>query len=291
MSQGPTLPIVIGIPAGGGARRALDAWISIAAGHPVEIIAVGEESGGTRMGRAGGDVVELTAPRGALVPKLWAIGIEAARGSWIGLTTAHCVPDPSWIEAALAITAGTKHAGIGGVIDAPDDGAPIDWALFFARYSAYMPPLPAGEVDEIPGDNALYRADALDRAWRDREPGFWEPLVHRVMRGEGETLVIAPELQLRVGRSDRAWPHLLARFRHGRHFGSTRPGSLLQRVVRFGASPLLPAILSLRIVRRVRQRRPDLSGRVAAASPWLFAVIVAWSLGEATGYLLPGGTR
>ena len=36
-----------------------------------------------------------------------------------------------------------------------------NWAIFFLRYSAFAPPLPAGETDEIAADNAVYDREAI----------------------------------------------------------------------------------------------------------------------------------
>lgn len=55
----------------------------------------------------------------ALVPQLWAAGVEAARGRLVATTTSHFVPDAGYVSAACRAHAKSSAAGIGGRIGPP----------------------------------------------------------------------------------------------------------------------------------------------------------------------------
>ncbi|MGH9548739.1 MAG: hypothetical protein ACRD3W_05155 [Terriglobales bacterium] len=141
-------------------------------------------------------------------------------------------------------------------------------------------------VNDVPGDNAAYRKDALDRCWQNRDNGFWETLFHHELRNNGEQLYMIPDVQVRLGHTDNAWDYFNVRYQHGFHYGSTRPGTRgVTRILRVLAAPALLPYLVLRIGRRVAQRRPDWLLQYAIALPWLLFFTLGWSLGETAGYL------
>jgi hypothetical protein len=233
---------------------------------------------------------------GSLVPHLWRLGYDQSRGRLVAFTNAHCIPADDWLEQMLAAHQ-AEIAGVGGPIEGPARPRATDWALYFARYSAYLPPGQAGPVDEIAGDNAAYKRAALELCQREMAGGFWETLAHRRLRAEGMPLIFNPNMRVRLGAVSggtseqggaSVTPLAAVRFRHGRHYGSTRPGSgWLMRMARLAATPLLlPALLS-RIAGRVRRDRPDWMPHFVRALPALIAIVGAWTIGEAAGYAWP----
>lgn len=222
-----------------------------------------------------------------LVPELWGLGLQRAAGAIVAITNAQCVPADGWLNRLVqALHQWPEVTGVGGPIEPPVGGSGLDWAACFARYSTYLPPVANGEVPEIPGDNAAYRAADLARFWTARSAGFWETRVHREMRQAGRTLRMIPEARVRLAPGVRPASFLQARFRHGRHFGATRPvKGRGERFFRLLLTPLLPGLLLARVGRRVASHRRDLLLRYLASFPWLAVFFLAWSLGEAVGYL------
>lgn len=222
-----------------------------------------------------------------LVPHLWGLGIQQASAPLVAIINAQCIPADDWLVSIARLAA--EHAdiaGIGGPIEAPEHGSAIDWAVYFTRYSAYMPPVAVGPAAEIPGDNAVYRKAMLDRYWVDRDQGFWETLFHRQLHLAGERLYMSPDMRVRLGRAGEARQFAHARFRHGRHYGATRPASSLpMRIARVLAAPVLMPLLQARIGQRVMRQRRDLMRPYLLALPWSTAFLSAWSCGEVSGYL------
>src|SRR5579871_515932 len=80
----------------------------------------------------------IECPAFSPVPKLWSAGIIAAQGRIVALTIENCVPAPDWSSRMLALHE-RDCAAAGGAIDL-GDGSIVDWAVYFCRYSASMPP-------------------------------------------------------------------------------------------------------------------------------------------------------
>jgi hypothetical protein len=234
-------------------------------------------------------VLLLRTQHGNLVPHLWGLGMERANARVIALTTAHCIPDKNWIAQLLSdIAERREFDGIGGPVSAPQGGPAKDWAVYFSRYSAFMPPSKAGAVADIPGDNAAYRKEALDQCWENRQSGFWETLFHNSLRKAGRQLYMSPQMGVALGHTDSGWDYFWVRFRHGVHYGATRPNNTgVLRLVRICAAPILVPYLVLRIGRRVAEKRPDWLQQYYRALPWLLFFMTGWSLGEVKGYVKP----
>lgn len=282
----PVLSVVIGCSnAAATIQQCLGSMVH--ADPAVEIIVVDSSSDGS------GDIVSTLFPavglvrmaEGLLVPLLWAEGIRRSRGAFVALTTAHCIPQTDWVERCLNVRQQlSSHGGAGGPILEPSGGTAADWAMYLARYSAYLPPLPARLTDDIAGDNALYRRDLLERYWVDKS-AFWEQTYHRALHEHGLALLMDPNLAVRSGSGNSFSRFCSVRFRHGTHYGSSRPISAAERLFRFFASPLLAPFLLVRIVRRVLTRRPDWKVSLLRVMPLLAIAVLAWSAGEAAGYL------
>lgn len=252
----------------------------------IELIVVdNSDDGTTEIVRTDFPQIQLmTRPKNALINELWSAGIRESNGAIVALTTAHCIPAHDWIKQVLDGHL-TEAAGVGGTIDGDPAGNLIDWAVCFCRYNHFLPPLSAGEVDDIPADNASYKRAPLFRheaQWRD---GFWEPQLHRALALEGQVLRIAPAMLVRHRHSYNFLGFMMQRFLHGQKYGSWRASTLgsAKRALMLVASPLIPFVLLQRTTRRVLQKGRNRS-KFLAALPLIAAFYVAWACGEAAGY-------
>jgi hypothetical protein len=230
------------------------------------------------------DVAQLFFPAETLVPALWSEGILRARGSRVALTTAQFVPACDWLERLQAADL-RRWVGVGGAIDNDPAASARNWAIFFLRYSAFAPPLPAGETDEIAADNAVYdRAAILEHADLLRE-GFWEPSFHRRFRNAGKKLALDLDLVVVHHGTVSAQNFARQRYLHGRAYGIERAerAGFTRNLLLLLSSPLVPALLLGRIFIRIA-RRPRYRGRLLVAMPWLVRLTFAWAIGEARGY-------
>lgn len=219
-----------------------------------------------------------------LVPSLWSEGIARARGRGVALTTAQFVPKSDWIERLQSADL-NKWVGVGGAIDNDPKSSARNWAIFFLRYSAFAPPLAAGETDEIAADNAVYdRAAILEHADL-LEEGFWEPSFHRRFRAVGRKLALDPDLVVLHRGTVSAKSFARQRYLHGQAYGIERAerGGVARNLALLLSSPLVPPLLLARIVSRI-SKKPAYRGKLLAAFPWLVRFTFAWAFGEAGGY-------
>jgi hypothetical protein len=253
--------------------------ISSQAGPDVEVLLVTDT-----------DAVEHPAARrtivvpGALVPQLWAAGIDAAEGEVVLLTAGDLVPRHDWLRRMRAALAARGVVAVGGAIEPGRSLSLGDWARYFCRYSPYMLPMPSGGArPEIAADNAGYdrrRLDAHRALWSE---GFWEPFVHVALRGDGDLAVVPePVVELAGGHSAREFA--TARFRHGAEHGRHRAigksrGRTLAEAATFPAVPLLMTWRAGRTIWGRGRRR----GRFVLSAPVLMWFYCCWAAGELMG--------
>ena len=286
----PEISIVVGsVNSARSIARTLSALGGACHGLNAEIVVVDASTDGTTARiEAGLPVVVRSLEPGTLTPKLWSTGFALSRGRVVAFTTGHCLVGEGWARALLAAIEGGA-AGAAGCIDLDPESDPVDWAVFYLRYSAFIG---AGARDvetspEIPGDNAAYAREALDRHASSFADGFWEVDFHRRLRAEDAAtrLVFVPGAQARFGPSDSFASLARQRFSHGRHSGAWRTTTGVRSAWQIVlAAPLVPALLTLRIARRVLPRAAHRM-RFVRSLPAMLGLAAAWAAGEAWGAL------
>lgn len=267
------------------------------AGARGEVVLVDASSDGTA------DEAERTAPSvrvvrqapGRLAPELWAEGLRVTRAPLVAFSTAQMIPSPGWLAALRDRLEAEGAAVAGGPIEPSRGLSAADRALYLQRYVHYMPPLPepAGGRVEPPGDNALYRREALAGLEPLWERGFWEVEVHRQLRQRGARLAMAADAVVRFHGGTRLGLAVRQRQAHARHYAADRARQMRhgERLGRSAAAPIVPAILLRRIAATLAARGQAFRPWLAALAP-LSLLLAAWSIGEAAGtWLGPPGKR
>lgn len=222
----------------------------------------------------------------ALVPLLWAEGIRVARREKVALLTPHCVVDPQWATALSAALNG-RVSGAGGPLALASDASRTDAAIYFSRYSAFVPWRfsAVSRVRDVAGDNAMYRGETLRPHVTLFSNGFWEIEFHEKLRNEGEHLVMVADAPVTFGHAGSLDSVARQRFMHGRHFGVWRVSRRKSDAVRIMVGGLfVPFVLFVRIARRV-WRSGDYRRRFISSSPQVLRLTTRWSLGEYWGML------
>lgn len=223
-----------------------------------------------------------------LVPQLWSLGIRAASRDVVALTTAHCVPAPGWLAALREGHARLAGPAIGGPIEPPRGGRPVDWATYFLRYSAWLGLDREQAVPDLAGDNASYKRAVLLAAPEVAEDGFWEHEFHGRLRRAGQQPVFLPQMRVALRRSPAFGAFVRQRLRHGRRFGSARlrAHGRLWRAAAVAGSPLIPVALLGKVLGRALRHGRDL-GALCGVLPLIAAFALAWAVGEASAYAAP----
>jgi len=221
---------------------------------------------------------------GALVPVLWSYGIERSRGEIVALTIAQMVPEPDWIASIRREQTG--HDAVGGAIDPGRNLRLADWAEYFCRYAGEMRPFAAGKGDELAGDNVAFKRELLEQHRDQLRDGYWEPVLHPVLRREGVELWRAPDVVVRQGRSAGFTAFARQRLAHGRRYGHQRGAHFGRRrnAVGVAAAPAVPFLMTARVARAVASRG-RYRGRFVAALPLILAFNGIWAYAEARGHL------
>jgi len=221
---------------------------------------------------------------GALVPQLWAQGLAVAEGRYVAFTLANCEVSTNWAKDMIAALE-SGASGVAGPIECAPDVGVVNRAIYYLRYSAFIPAR-VTDVDvsgEIPGDNAAYRRDALDRHREVTAEGFWEVLFHRKLRAGGGRLRISRGGRVRFCGGVGLRQALRHRFAHGRHFGAWRVADGQRRWWQIGAvAPAVPVLLLIRAGLRVVGSPADRWAFVTTM-PIFLTVATAWALGEVVG--------
>ena len=222
---------------------------------------------------------------GYLVPELWKMGIDLAGGQLVAFTTANFIPASNWVSE-LRTFLHSDHAAIGGVFEKLVPDAISQWAIYFLRYSAYLPSALSRPVSQVASDNAVYQHWVFEKYGKLIEHGFWEHPVNRELVADGYSLLLTPELKVSMGYFSLPTEFFLQRFLHGRAFGAERALRLspAKRLIYIFVSPFIPVILLTRVSLQVMKSKSQLV-KFFFSMPWILFYISGWSLGELSGYL------
>lgn len=227
----------------------------------------------------------IEGPVRALAPELWRDGILRAKADRVALVTTQCVPAPDWVETLLKADL-AAYVGVGGAIEIGASCRAAQRAVYLLRFSAFTPQRDAGVVADIAADNAVYRTAAILMHGDLLKAGFWEPSFHRRFAGAGLKLKFDPALLVTYCGRERPLRFMGLRFSHGREYGLSRANNarLVRRLGMVFVSPLVAPLIFSRVIGRAVSN-PYLRRNLPSALPWLILFTVAWSLGEARGYI------
>jgi hypothetical protein len=215
----------------------------------------------------------------------YARGLDAASGEYVAFTDSSTVVQPGWREAAVEVLeAGAGVVG-GPVLPAPPSSG-ADWAGFLVDYGPHAVPPYTNAGGDVAGNNVAYQRDLLPPG----RPALWKSEVNAGLRAAGIRPVVAPGMRVTALRRY-GWGDLgPGRVRSGLLFGTQRAAAwpLAWRMGAAGACAVLPLVALVRLWRRLgpasQLRRP-----LAANLPAVAYALVAWSVGEAAGYLFGTG--
>ncbi len=236
------------------------------------------------------EVVEV--PGACSVPQLRARGVRRARGRLVAITEDHCSFSEFWPAALAPSLADPKVGAAGGPVINGRRGGLVEWAIYFSRYAAAMPPASRGTAKSLTGCNACYRRELLQSLQDVYRDGFWEHEVHQELLARGMQLWLEPDASVAHGKRYGLVRYCALRFQHGRCFAARRFPILAFWALqaRILLSPLAPLLLFARAGGAVFSKRKR-RWEFLACSPLLLLLYAVWVVGELSGYLFgPGGS-
>lgn len=282
----PALSVVIAVEQTGPALRDGVAGFAAqvtAAGGEVLLVDATPDAKGAELASGLPGVCALRQPPGTSVPRMWQVGIEAARGEIVALTIGQCRPAADWAQRVLEAH-GEKWVAVGGAIE-PDGRLELrDWAIYFCRYSRYGATGTARVLDDLAGDNCSYHRATLAEYREAMREGFWESLIHARMRANGIELRWEPRIAVHYAGPLHGFSR--RRFADARYFAARRSKEMgvEQRVLRALAFPLVALVLLARMAGRV-WRAGRHRGHFVLSLPLVAWYVMVWAAGEAAGYL------
>jgi GT2 family glycosyltransferase len=221
-------------------------------------------------------------------------GISVAGAEIIAFLDADCRAEKTWVSEILRAHQSPDLA-IGGPLGNGNPESALGWAAYFCEFSQWMPGRAGAEMADIPGANMSYKKKAFE-IYGTMAGGTYcsDTEFHwRLLRG-GHRLRFVPTVLVLHHNIDRLGRYLKHEYQHGRSFGRIRMRfqnfSMFRKWLYVTFSFLLPLWLFAKIGMR------NLTNRVYLVHflktwPLLLPGLIAWSLGEFTGYLRtpPGG--
>lgn len=259
-------------------------------GPEIEIVVVTRFPGAAEAVAAEFPRARVLSGAGLTIPQMRAKGFRQARAPLLAVLEDHTDPVPGWSEA-LRRGHEAGAAVVGGSVTNGSFSA-VDWAAFLIEYHEHMTPIPEGPARSLPGNNCSYRREALEACGDVLDRGLWETFLHEALarRGfgfrceNGAEVVHAKHFSLRHFAEQR-W-HLARSYAGMRANGY----SIGRRLFYAAATPLLPAILTLRIARGVAARPGrGYAGIFLRMLPLIVLFLVIGSLAELVGCLAGEG--
>ena len=284
-SPSPALSVVIGVQQASENLPAILRALDMPANPDVEVLLCHAQDDPVDERLAGTPGVRLVSGRAAaLIPELWRDGIVAARAGRLAILSAHCIPDPDWLQAARDLDM-TRCVAYGGVIRNDPDADATGTAVHLLRYTGVSEIAAPRPTHDIAADNAVYdRAAIMDCA--DLLPlGFWEPSYHDRFRARGLKLELTPTLQVTHVNRYTVRAFMEQRRLHGRAFGRARAHAApaAKRWLMLALSPAAFPIHALKLTRRIL-KTPALKAGFGRAAPRFYLFMASWSRGEMSGY-------
>ena len=220
------------------------------------------------------------------VPDLRWAALEHVGGAIVGALEARCTPAADWARTILAEHAAFPEApAVGGTVALGSGATAFEMGLYLCEYGAFAPPLAPGPAKALSGANLSYKRSALEENRDLLEAGAWETFLHERWLAQGRPLWLC-DARVEFRNTMKPGAALRQRYHYGRGYAAERvryqAGS--KRYLYAALSPALPLLLTVRMARRAFSK--DLAGWFLRASGWVLALNVAWSAGEAAGYLL-----
>ena len=223
------------------------------------------------------------------IPEMRAIGMNEATGNFLVVIEDHCIAPEGWFdEIGKAHHAGYPVVG-GAVENASTDGL-VNWAAFLCEYSAFMSPVPSGEVDFLPGNNISYHRSVIEQLDKSLINDFWEYFIHANLKERNVKFFCSPLITVDHKKDFGFFYFLSQRFHYSRSFSAMRRtrSTYLQKLVYLAYTPFLPFHLSWRIINNVLQKRRHRK-ELILSFPVLAVFLLSYALGELTGQLFGSG--
>jgi hypothetical protein len=219
-----------------------------------------------------------------------AAGVRQASAPIVFIGETHSFPRPDFAETLIEAHTGPWAAVQPAMENANPDGL-IALSNLMLDYGRWLAPGSAREVETVPDFNCSFKRKALLDSTEPLEELFQaRNAVAEDLRRRGYRLYLEPRARLGHLNVSRPGPWLVERYLAGRILGGARAArwSHRRRLLYLAGSVAIPLVLFLRAARVAPRLRLSWA-RLAAVGPALLVGSLAWTLGEAVGYISGSG--
>ena len=231
----------------------------------------------------------LPAEKRHTIPEMRAIAFDSARGRAVAVIEDHVMVPEGWARRMLSAL--KKSDGVvGGSVENAATRTLLDWACFLCEYSNLIPPIEAGDVPSLTGNNVVYEKGLLDRFRDAYRAGKWENYLHDQFKLEGVRLICRPEIEVGHKKHYTFGEYLSQRYLYARSYAGARVAgkTLLKRLIYGLAAFILPPLLFVRIFTGI-WRKGRHRGLLVRSAPLIAFFVISWGLGEVVGYWFGDG--
>jgi glycosyltransferase involved in cell wall biosynthesis len=224
------------------------------------------------------------------IPALRRRGVQEATGEYVAVIEEHCSAAPDWLKQTLAAFERGNYAAVGGAITDYGYDRTRDWVVYFIEYNGALPPVAAGETDNLNDANIAYPRKLLMDHLDLLDEGYWPMTLHPTLLAEGHKLMAVPEMVVYHRGPFDFFYYLHQRFLFSRAFAGVRAQNepLTRRLTYLVAAPIIPFMLLGRIGRTVIQKRCRVREFVRSL-PLTVPAVTVMVAGEWLGCLLGPG--
>jgi hypothetical protein len=213
------------------------------------------------------------------------VGLNAARGRYVGLTEDHAVLSRRWCRNAVELLEEHPELGaVGGALECGSDRL-LNRAIYYCDFGRYQNPVPEGPAAFVSDSNVVYRSESLEEVRSVWDNRFREFPVHHALVERGRPIWLSPRITAWQNRASMTLGEALKeRYIWGRAFAGIRfdPGAIGRRTVYGALSPVLPVLLVLRLIRKALSNKR--LGAFLPALPYVVLLTLVWAYGEFAGY-------
>ena len=162
----------------------------------------------------------------------------------------------------------------------------LNRAVCLSDFWRYQLPLPESTSPFASDANIAYRREVLESLRDVWEDDFHETVVNEALFERGHQIWLTPAATVYQQRGRLRWGEVIKeRIVWGRSYGGTRVKGFpfTKRLPYAALCPLLPVVLTSRVVRIAWRRRNFWSGCLPAL-PIVILLFIMWSYGEMVGY-------
>lgn len=215
------------------------------------------------------------------------LGMKSARGQKIAFLDSDCRVENRWAEQVAGAL--ERYCVLGtGTVNKPTTNL-MNEVVYLCEFSRWSPRMPEGWIGDLPAYSMAMRRELFERYGPFLKDVFSSDTAFCWKIGlKGVRIRFLPSIVVEHRCRDRFFSYLLKRLRRGRDLARVRvetfrPGRVRVLGYLFG-SPLVAPLLMMRLAIRVHR------WRICPLEFWQglgvsAAAMVAWSLGEACGYL------